>query len=457
MNKISLDTRPKFQGYREPNDYVEAGVVPVEPQTAKEEGREELLEDMLNSLDYIAENKLDGVRATIHFYKDHTRVFSRRISKKTGWYTENSDSLPHIRDIAIPELDGTIIDAELTMPSGVFKDIASIMNCNYDKAIERQEEQGLVIVNAFDIVRYCGDSVEDKNLITRKHLLEIVISNLDNDYINEVSYFDNKRAVAIDVDMRGIILEKNEIYPTLFEEMVEQCGLNECSALKTNLFRLGKKAYYEYYVAKGGEGIILKAKDGLYFQKRGREYTKVKKFTTRDVVIIDFTLPTRKYLGKYTATWRYWEDPVTKVKIDKELKVDSKGNRVLFELYDTDLQERFEPVTKFYYEDWVGNIQYGVRVTNEELKTWEKINPKEKVYGKWLDGLFYLSMGETSGLTEEERIYFSENIEEIIGTVIEVKCHEVIKKTGKLRHPRFLRRRPDKEADTCNIVDHLEG
>ena len=42
-----------------------------------------------------------------------------------------------------------------------------------------------------------------------------------------------------------------------------------------------------------------------------------------------------------------------------------------------------------------------------------------------------------------------------IGTVIEVGANELIKKTGKLRHPRFMRFREDKEADRCIWKDHI--
>ena len=145
--------KPKFQeGYETPQDYINEGIIPIEPMSAKEEGREHLLEEMFCSSRYIAEDKLDGVRATLHIFEDHIRVFSRRISKKTGWYTENTDLLPHIRDIAIPELAGTILDAELVMPSGEFKDIASTMNCNWEKAVARQEQLGKVEAKVFDII-----------------------------------------------------------------------------------------------------------------------------------------------------------------------------------------------------------------------------------------------------------------------------------------------------------------
>ena len=439
-----------FQGYETPQDYINEGIVPIHPMLAKEEGREHLLEEMFRSDRYIAEDKLDGVRATLHIFKDHIRVFSRRVSKKTGWYAENTDLVPHIRDIAIPELAGTILDAELVMPSGLFKDVASTMNCNWDKAIERQSKLGKVTASVFDCIYYKGDSIEHLELVKRKEILKEVVELIDKkQYIDEIRWFDKHRVVVIDVKKRAEILESKEKYPTLYNEIVEKCGLYNQRAVKDIIFRLGKKAYYEFYVSIGGEGIILKDKKGLYHQKRGREYTKVKKFTTKDVVITGFTPPTREYEGKYRDTWRYWEDPITGIKYDRE------DMSVINPIVDSPDMDRLIPITKYYYEDWIGTINYSVLVTKEDLETWKRINPRETPIVTEIDGDMYLEIGETSGLTEEERIDFSENKEEYLGTVIEVKCHEVIKKTGRLRHPRYVRHRLDKAPNTCTIEDHL--
>lgn len=441
--------------YKDVQDYVNAGVVPIMPMLAKEEKREDVLLKMLYSTEYIAEDKLDGVRATLHFGKDSVRVFSRRISKKTGWYTENTDSLPHIRDLAIPELEGTILDAELTIPGRPFIEVSGTMNCNSEKAVKRQLQLGKVVAHVFDCIYYKEDSIEQLDLLERKKKLSEVMKLLDTNYIEEVRYFDNKRGAVINIVDRHRIEEKKETYPTLYRELTKECGLDECRALKTDIFHLNKQAYYEYFVMQGGEGIMLKAKDGKYLQKRGREYTKVKKYTTKDVVITDFNPPTREYKGKNTSTWRYWEDPVTMIRVDFKENEDHLGHRVLYTELSKEIRDRLEPITKFHYKDWIGTICFSVAVTQEELETWEAINPKEEAIITIIDDVMYLEIGETSGLTELERQNFSENQEEYIGFVIEVKAHEVIQKTGRLRHPRYMRNREDKSPETCTIIDHL--
>ena len=57
---------PLFLGYTCPSDYVNANVRPIEPMTAKEPLNHAELEVMLTSDEYIAEEKLDGTRCTMH-------------------------------------------------------------------------------------------------------------------------------------------------------------------------------------------------------------------------------------------------------------------------------------------------------------------------------------------------------------------------------------------------------
>ena len=65
-----------------------------EPMTAKELDTEEAQNERFNSEDYFIEEKFDGTRALVYFLSQKDvegneegfcRVFSRRISKKTGF------------------------------------------------------------------------------------------------------------------------------------------------------------------------------------------------------------------------------------------------------------------------------------------------------------------------------------------------------------------------------------
>ena len=72
-----------------------------------------------------------------------------------------------------------------------------------------------------------------------------------------------------------------------------------------------------------------------------------------------------------------------------------------------------------------------------------------------LVGKYVMIVCECSGMTEEEREYFTRNRADVIGSVVEVKANEIMKDSGRLRHPRFLRIREDKEPDRCTWADHI--
>lgn len=407
-------------------DLLRGDIQYIENMSAKEPLNEEQLQEMLNSTDYLAEEKYDGVRADLHF-GDKIRCFSRRISKKTGWYSENTDNVPHIRDLKYPEeLKGTVLDGEFRILSGDFKDISSLMNCNFDEAILRQKETGKKpTFIAFDILYYKGISVMKLPLHKRKDLLAEIIRKLPSECdIIQSSYTDNKMHLQITDRILTWLSEEGleRIYPTLAKEVYRDNGRIPCKEVPYwDLF--SKQAWYEYVLLNEGEGLMLKHKDGKYYMKRCREYTKYKKFLTREVVISGFIEPTKVYEGKAPDTWEYWEGDV--------------------------------PVTKHYAKGWIGTVKYSVLITQEELEELKKKNPKEKYECYYFEGNLYLEIGDCGGIDEETREYMTQNRSQLIGKVIEVGCNDVIKKTGKLRHPRFLRFRPDKNNIDCTFRDHL--
>ena len=193
---------PKFLDYTCPEDYLKDNVIGVEPMTAKEPLNTEELDKMLNSLDYIAEEKLDGTRCTMHLLEGANRLFSRRISKKTDWYAENTDSVPHLRDLEIPkEFYGTILDGEMRIDGKEFKEVSSTLNCKYDEAILRQTDIGYITLHAFDIIYFKGVYVAKLPLIKRKELLKQVVEAIDYEYLVEEFYTDDTLVVEIDNDL----------------------------------------------------------------------------------------------------------------------------------------------------------------------------------------------------------------------------------------------------------------
>lgn len=387
--------------------------------------------------------------------KGYARCFSRRVSEKTGWYCENTDSLPQIRDIDIPEMSGTILDGEMFIPNRPFKDVSSTLNCKWDKAIERQQELGFIVFHAFDILFYKGIDLRKMPLKRRKHYLHLAVSKIDSPYVVEVDsqlcgnhidtrpYFSTHGKtfeVCADLEKRG----KLSSYPALEKEY------NICHGLVS----LSPRAFYEYIVATGGEGVMVKPADGKYFHKRGREYQKIKKFLTREVIIMGFTDPTDEYKGKFPTVekWDYWET--------------NDGDRVDLSSYSTEHRQQFKrdwypdecrPISKHYCNNWVGTIRFGVAITPEEMSKLpksKKFNIEEmKLNGR--DSVYVLEVGECSGFDEETREMFSDDPETWVGEVIEIKANEIFKDTGKLRHPRYMRLREDKSALECTYKDHI--
>lgn len=445
-----------------PQAFEMAGIKGYEPMTAKELDTDEAQDAKLNDPNYIIEEKFDGTRALVYFlsqqvWKEETqslsdnkigfcRVFSRRISKKTGFYVENTDSLPHIREIDAPALGGTILDGEMFIDGLPFKEVSSTLNCLWDKAVERQIEKGFITFHAFDILFYRGIDLRKFPLHRRKYFLHVVLEELNSPYIKEVEYhkcgadsdfgdwyYEVTRTVGeYNVDQYIQELEEDkDTYPNLWECIENQTQLTP-------------RAYYELVVSTGGEGVMVKPIDGQYHHKRGWEYSKIKKFLTRELIVMGFSEPTKEYTGKEIKKWAYWEEKAT-------------GKRVVGNFYG---DRKYEPVTKFYFNRQVGNLLLGVLISEEEYNAIPK-NKRGEVYecddvGLSYDTSMYVMMVcDCSGFNDEMREYFTTHQSEMIGSVVEVKANELFKDSGKLRHPRYMRRRFDKSAEECTWENHL--
>ena len=341
----------------------------LEPMTAKE--FKDKLEDV-NDV-YLAEEKLDGHRATCYITSKGNRFFSRRISKKTGWYAENTDCLPHLRDLDRKGLEGTILDGELTMPTGVFADVQGVTGALPEKAIQNQKEKGWAVFNAFDILYYKGKNIQAFPLWKRKIYLFKVICEL---------------ACA------NIVFHPVYVVGALFSDNFKLFNSTVVSNYKVLLDEVW---------GRGGEGLILKDINARYEQKRSKSFLKVKDCIYRDVVVMGYDEPTRDFDGKTELEdWQFW------------------------------IEE--DPVTKPYYYGWVGAIRCGVYKDGELI---EVVSLK--------------------GFTDDEQWHIRENREKLLGTVLEVKAHQVSdKELGTLRHPRFSRWRPDKTADMCQWEEHVQ-
>ena len=445
-----------------PEAFKMAGIRGYEPMTAKELETEEVQDERLADSSNIIEEKFDGTRALVYFmsqqvfdpeknilteeYTGFCRVFSRRVSKKTNFYVENSDSVPQIREIDVPDLAGTILDGEMFINGLPFKEVSSTLNCLWDKAVDRQIEKGFISLHAFDILFYKGIDLRKMPLERRKVYLHLAVEEANSPYIEEVEYFDCGKELT-DTDLYSEVIKRvgdfgeDPYFDSLEDDKETYPNLYKCWKNQTPLT---PRAYYELIVSTGGEGLIVKPKSGKYNHKRGWEYSKIKKFLTRELIVLGFDEPTKEYTGKDIKKWGFW----VKKDTDERVQGNFFGDK------------NYIPVTKFYYYNQVGNLLLGVLMTEEEVN---KI-PKNKrgqlyqpvcanIYDK--DEMYVMEVCECAGFDDDTREYFTRNKDKMVGSVVEVKANELFRDSGKMRHPRFMRMRPDKEAERCIWVDHV--
>ena len=221
----------------------------------------------VSSGEYLASEKKDGA-----FYqvmknaKGDIGIFSRTVSKKTGFFVEKGENVPHIVEWAKTYLpNDTTLITEVYYPGKTSKDVTKILGCLPQKAIERQEGNPIHIY-VHDVLRWSGIDLVSKPTIERVSWLDYVPDV--EDYVDIAKYYtENQEA------------ELNAIW------------------------------------ADGGEGMVFKKADALYCPgKRPREYKKAKTEDELDAVIMGFVEPENVYTGKELENWPYWmgDTPVTK-------------------------------------------------------------------------------------------------------------------------------------------------
>lgn len=209
--------------------------------------------------DFVAEEKLNGIRALLHIGSYGSRLTTRVKSKRTGLYLERSDNFPHLRDLPIGFLDGTILDGELlldkprlftgtTWAQGSLSCTMAVCSSSPARAAEIQGREGKADYWVFDIIQDRGEPVQGLPLSERRRRLEYLFGEFRK---------------------CGIPLEALRLVPQVLEK---------------------KRAFYAEVLREGGEGVMLKHRDGLYQHAgRSRHVLKAKRSLTVDGFIIGST------------------------------------------------------------------------------------------------------------------------------------------------------------------------
>lgn len=212
------------------------------------------------SPDYVAEEKLNGVRVLLHILGSECRLTTRVRSKRSGLYLERTDNFPHLRGLPLGFLAGTVLDGELllglprlytgsTWAVGTLSCTMAVCNSAPETAVAIQQRAGRgANFWAFDLIRDCGKPTEAMPFWKRRRRLE---------------------AMFADMESRGLDLTSLKIV----EQVVNR-----------------KRQFFEALVRDGKEGVMLKHRELLYRHAgRPQLLLKAKRSLTVDGFIIGAT------------------------------------------------------------------------------------------------------------------------------------------------------------------------
>lgn len=224
-------------------------------------------EVILEGSGWIAEEKLDGVRAKLHLGLTSNRIDSRHRSDITYEFVEKTECLPHLRNLDGSRFAGTILDGELLMPEMLIKigktqtdsyltATTATVNSSPDRALQIQRTVGFCSFFMFDIPFYQGTDIRNEPYALRYKLLEEV--------------FEHLRVTAS--WGRGVYLPVR------------------CTS--------GLSVFSEKLIAAGAEGVMLKRLDWPYESgKRSKGMYKLKKQKDIDCFVTGFVPGTGEFSG----------------------------------------------------------------------------------------------------------------------------------------------------------------
>jgi len=137
----------------------------------------------------IMQAKLDGAHVTTLLKKNQpVRVFSYRPSKKSPLPIQHTDRIPGLRYVRAPaELDDTVVRGELVAMRPNRKalpahKLGGILNSNVWKSRKKQLGRGILQNYIFDVVRYRGVPVDNKNYEEKRKILNKIVSAMPDTF-----------------------------------------------------------------------------------------------------------------------------------------------------------------------------------------------------------------------------------------------------------------------------------
>lgn len=167
-------------------------------------------------------------------------------------------------------------------------------------------------------------------------------------------------------------------------------------------------------LAEGGEGVVITKKSTCYQPEKrpARQTLKIKKELqdTIDAFVSGANAPTKVYTGKAIESWKFWENLNTGALLPEgEHYKDYHAGAAII------------PVTKNYYYGWAGSLKLAIYKNGIRVR-----------------------LGDISGLPQEVLSNWRDYIEK----VCEITGMEITE-DGAIRHPKFVKWRPDKNPTDC--------
>lgn len=319
---------------------------------------------------YIATMKRDGQLYRFSKSSENSILQSRTVSKKTGELVEKQDNVPQIMEQLNKLPVDTMIMGEICYPlnSGkVSSDVTKIMGCLAQKAIERQKKDKLHYF-IFDVLMY--DGYEYYNLPYEQRIAKIEEINNQFHFPEFIEFAD----------------------PTFTD--IEEHILN--------------------WLSLGEEGGVLMHKDKPYVFDKRPAWTaiKIKQSLEEDLdlVIMNYSEPTKEYTGKYPISHRYWENIKTGELVE--------GN------YYTN--GGYIAVSSNYFNGLIGGLVLGAYYNNQLIE-----------------------VAKVANLTDEMRQKITANPNDYLNTVVKVSAMSIDQDKRSLRHPKLIEFRNDKNSKDC--------
>ncbi|GEM_PF-1243365 len=214
---------------------------------------EEHLKQLMNDDNFIAQEKLDGMRAIVHITPSGLRIFSRSAGVADPTKPlEKTSALPHLAGLKSSEMIGTILDCEI-LARGM--DSAQLSGNIHKKDVSDNQTVKLFV---FDILNIKGTDLTNRTLLQRLSWIETVKKQISSPFISFLPWASHTK-------------DKHDLYQRIIKD--------------------------------GGEGVVLKNLYATYIQgaRPSDNWYKAKKSATFDCVITGFTKGKGKYNDRIGA------------------------------------------------------------------------------------------------------------------------------------------------------------